>query len=159
MTESPHEPLGRPDLPDERTCANCACAARMTRKGELLALDTVDPDSFLVCRRNMPQASQTTNRLPRLDPVTREHMRTAERQPMYDTVTAVQIGYPASLPVATCYDGWRPLGTLPGERWDTSRMMRAFRPMLEKALIATGLAKKQAEEMGRAMLTGLMRDP
>jgi hypothetical protein len=34
--------------------------------------------------------------------------------------------------------------------------MECFRPFLEKALIQTGVSRKQAEEMGHAMLTGLM---
>lgn len=149
------QPLA-PDLPAQRSCANCACAARMTRTGQYLAMAAVDPESFVVCRRNMPQASEVRGRNPRLDPRTGEPMRNSQGQQVYDAVVGVQIGYPATLPEAICFDGWRPAGTLPGVRWGSERMIEAFRPIIEKALIQTGVSRKAAEEMGHAMLTGIL---
>jgi hypothetical protein len=156
MTELTEDQPAAVVLPADRHCANCGCAARMTRAGQYLAMTAVDPESFVVCRRNMPQASQVQGRAPRKHPQTGEDMRNAQGQRLYDSVAAVQIGYPATLPEAVCFDGWRPLGTLPGVRWGGERMIEAFRPIIEKALIQTGVSRKAAEEMGHAMLTGLL---
>lgn len=145
-----------PDLPAERTCSNCGCAARMTRKGELFAVASSEPGSFVVCRRNMPQASEVRGRQPRVDPATGQPMRNAQNQQLFEEVTAIQIGYAATLPEAVCFDGWRPAGTLPGVRWEAQRMVEGFRPFLEKALIQSGISRKAAEEMGHAMLTGML---
>jgi hypothetical protein len=129
----------------------------MNRQGGYLALqDSTDPLSFVVCRRNMPQASAVPNRQPRIDPATGKAVRNAQQQQVFEEVTMVQVGYPATLLEATCFDGWRPLGTPPGVRWESQRLMEVFRPFMEKALIQTGVSKKQAEEMGHAMLTGLL---
>lgn len=142
-------------LPEHRTCANCACAARMNRRGEFSDLAAVSAESFVICRRNMPQASETRTRQPRVDgkgaPV-----KNGQGAQVFDEVPAIQIGYPATLAEATCFDGWRPLGTLPGVKWETQRMAAAFVPVIEKALAQSGVSAKQARLLGEAMLTGLM---
>jgi hypothetical protein len=143
-------------LPSSRTCGNCGCAARMNRKGEFSDVAAVSADSFLICRRNMPQASEARTRQPRIDPRTGKPAENGQGQKLFEEVAALQIGYPATLPEATCFDGWRPLGTLPGVRWETQRMTAAFVPMLEKALIQTGISHKQAHALGEAMRTGLL---
>ncbi len=156
MTELAQDQPAPAALPTERSCANCGCAARMKRTGQYLPLAATDPESFVVCRQSMPQASQVHDRKPRVDPATGAPMRNGQGQQLYDAVVAVQIGYPATLPEAVCYDGWRPLGTLPGVRWGGERMIEAFRPIIEKALIQTGVSRKAAEQMGHAMLTGIL---
>jgi hypothetical protein len=143
-------------LPTARTCSNCGCAARMNRKGEFSELAAVSAESFVICRRNMPQASEARTRQPRIDPRTGKPAQNSQGQQLFDEVAAIQIGYPATLPEATCFDGWRPLGTLPGVRWESARLATAFVPLLEKVLIQSGMAHKQARALGEAMLTGLM---
>lgn len=142
-------------LPGQRTCANCGCAARMNRKGEFSDLATVSADSFVICRRNMPQASEARTRQPRIDG-TGSPVKNGQGAQVFDEVVAIQIGYPATLAEATCFDGWRPAGTLPGVKWESLRLAQAFVPMLEKSLVQSGISRQQAHAMGEAMLTGLM---
>lgn len=143
-------------LPAQRTCGNCGCAARMNRLGEFSPLAAVTPDSFVICRRNAPQASELRTRKPRVDPATGEAAKNRQGQQLFDEVTGIQIGYPATLAEATCFDGWRPTDALPGVKWEAQRMAQAFVPMLEKALVQSGISRQQAHAMGEAMLTGLM---
>jgi hypothetical protein len=156
MTELTEDQPLATDLPTQRICANCACAARMNRAGQYLAIEATDPESFVVCRRKMPQASEVQSRKPRTHPETGELMRNGQGQQLYDPVVAIQIGYPATLPEATCFDGWRPAGTPPGVRWEAQRLAQAIRPLFEKALVQSGVSKKAAEQMGHAMLTGIL---
>lgn len=149
MTEDQPAPEG---LPAERTCANCACFGRMDGNGAMV--DT-PADSIPVCRRNTPGARQQRVEVPVLDPTTKAPVVDRGR-PRMMAQQALVIGYPATAPDAVCFDGWRPAGTLPGERWDTQRMVQGFRPFMERALIQSGVSKQQAQEMGLAMLTGLM---
>ncbi len=140
------------DLPATRSCANCACFGRMASDGSMVETET---DSTPVCRRNPPGASRQRVEVPQLNPVTKEPIVDRGRPRMVATQVIV-IGYPATAPQAVCFDGWRPLGTLPGVRWESQRIVAAYLPFLEKALVQSGVAAKQARELGDAMLTGIM---
>jgi hypothetical protein len=139
-------------LPAVRTCANCACFGRMGSDGSMVETEA---DSTPVCRRNPPGAREQRVEVPYIDPATNAPVMDRGRTRMVAQKVLV-IGYPATVPAAVCFDGWRPPGTLPGVKWEAQRLAEALVPFLEKALIQTGVAKKAAEEMGLALLTGLM---
>jgi hypothetical protein len=106
------------DQQNERTCANCACFARMKPDG--MIVDT-EWDSHPVCRRSPPGARQvqvdvpiTKDGLPVFDP---------KGKPRTERVQAFQFGYQPIAPELVCFDGWRPKGTKPGE---PARIRRDF---------------------------------
>jgi hypothetical protein len=143
-----------PELPELRICANCACFSAMTEKGEI-----IDPasnsEAMRVCRRNPPGGRMVRVEAPVHDPKTGAPVIDRGR-PRLQAKQVLQIGYQPTIETASCFDGWRPLGTLPGERWETQRMLGGFLPFLQKALIQAGVSAKQAEQMGAAMLTGML---
>ncbi len=141
-----------PDLPAARTCANCACFGRMAADGSMVETET---DTTPVCRRNPPGASRQRVEVPLVDPATK--LPVVDRgRPRLVAQQVIVIGYPATAPQATCFDGWRPLGTSPGVRWEAQRMLEAFQPWMEKALVQSGVSAKQARELGQAMITGVL---
>lgn len=92
--------------PDERTCANCACSF------------TADHPQFgkqLFCRRN-PVDSHEFNVQ---QPVIRNGQPVMDKRdptkPMMQSGRALFYLYKPTLPSLTCFDGWRPLETLPGD--------------------------------------------
>jgi hypothetical protein len=134
-------------VPAERACRTCACAARMNRQGVFFDLADPVPGSFVICRRNMPQAAETTTRVPRRNEKTGEPERNAQGQQVFESLTAIQIGYPATLPEAVCFDGWRPRGTAPGALWNTDRAWTLMRPLLEQACSLAGFSPQQVAVM------------
>jgi hypothetical protein len=93
---------------DKRTCANCACFAYMMPDGSIVE----SPENAQsVCRRNVPGARQVRIEVPRIQngqPVIKAG------RPVLEPATVFQYGYQPTTEKAVCYDGWRPLGTLPG---------------------------------------------
>lgn len=149
MTDDQPDPH---ELPTLRTCANCACFAGMLEDGNIVDI-TARPEAMRVCRRNPPGARYQRVEVPVM------HNGAAvviKGVPRMEAKQVLQIGFPPTIETATCWDGWRPAGTLPGVRWESQRMIEAFLPMLEKALVQSGISRQQAHEMGRAMLTGIM---
>ncbi len=138
------------ELPALRTCVNCACFGRMAPDG---SMTNSHSDTVPVCRRNPPGARQQRVEVPVLQD---GHPVMDRGRPRMTAQQAIVIGYPATAPEATCFDGWRPPGTLPGVRWETQRMLEGFMPMFEKALVQSGVSRQQAHELGLAMLTGIM---
>jgi len=72
-----------------RTCANCACSLEVTNLQQISVKQ-------LVCRRNPPQV-----------------MAQQDKQGRLIGMSLVQSPTEKSL---VCFDGWRPAGTLPGDR-------------------------------------------
>lgn len=94
---------------DERKCANCACFGYMQPDGVIVnQADGVQT----VCRRNPPGARQVTIDVPEMrdgKPVTDRGGR-----PIVRAAKVFQYGYQPVPPEAVCFDGWRPVGELPG---------------------------------------------
>ncbi len=140
------------ELPPLRICANCACFAAMRDDGTIVDA-AENPEAARVCQRNPPGG-----RYQRVEvPVLKDGAPVIDRgRPRMEAKQVLQIGYPPTVEGATCFDGWRPEGTLPGVRWEAQRMIEAFLPMFEKALVQSGMSRQQAHALGEAMLTGLI---
>jgi hypothetical protein len=112
-TPLPTETLGG------RICATCACFVVVTNPQNVS-----QQQGF--CRRNaareyemkIPQ-QQVVNGVPRID----RH----SGAPIMEQVAVTGYMYDRTLPGGSCFDGWRPIGSLPGERLVDS-MLRAALP-------------------------------
>lgn len=152
MTPPPPAPIV-PVLPAERLCANCACFARMGGDGALVETES---DSTPICRRDPPQANQQAVDVPVLDVTTGRPVLDRRGSPQVRREMRLLIVFRPTAAQATCFDGWRPAGTLPGARWETQRMLGAFVPIMQKALIQSGVHNKLAEDLAGALLTDLL---
>ena len=114
-TSIPTEALGG------RTCATCACF--------FAQINPLNPQQLQgFCRRTVAkpyqarvQQPQVLNGEPRID------KRTG--QPILETVQVHGMMYDLTDAHGSCFDGWRPLGTLPGER-AAEAMLRIALPRL-----------------------------
>jgi len=123
--ENQPEPL----TPAERTCANCACFGYMGSDGKVSALDPTHPENMPVCRRNTPGGKFVQVEVPKLDGTGKPIM--GRNGPATTYKQQLQIGYPPTVPEATCYDGWRPPGTLPGDNFKVARMETVLYQLLK----------------------------
>jgi hypothetical protein len=102
------------EQPEPRCCANCACFAAMLADGTVLEADQAAPEIQRVCRKNPPGGRMVRMEVPVFEkgaPVLRRPggpQRTEMRE-------VLQIGYPPAVATGVCFDGWRPLGTRPGQ--------------------------------------------
>lgn len=123
--------------PPPRRCENCACFARMTMDGSILEPDAPTPEKeqvFTVCRRLTPGGRQVRTEVPAFNPQTGAPiMDPRTNKQRMEMGTVMQIGYPHTLPTAVCYDGWRPLGTLPGDNFTLTDWQATVMPMLRQA--------------------------
>lgn len=105
--------------PTARTCSNCACFARMQPDGSVL-LGPPPPDETAigqpVCRRITPNGRYSLHDVPLFDPKTGAPINDARGRQRVERRNVLEIGYPPVVPEAVCFDGWRKLGTEPGER-------------------------------------------
>jgi hypothetical protein len=91
-----------------RDCAHCACYFE--------SANPENPSQFQgFCRRWPAEFSQTRGQVPRLDPVTKLPVMKNGVPVMNNEVIVGYLFKPAQRQ-GTCFDGYRPLGTLPGER-------------------------------------------
>ncbi len=97
---------------DVRTCGNCACFARMMPDGSVVSTSEAAQDTASVCRRTPPGGRYERREVP----VVRDGAPVIDRgRPRMEARQVLQIGYPPTVDTAVCWDGWRPLGTKPGE--------------------------------------------
>lgn len=141
-----------PELPELRVCASCACFSAMTEKGEIID-PASNPEAMRVCRRNPPGGRMVRVEEPVHDPKTGAPVVDRGR-PRLQAKQVLQIGYQPTIETASCYDGWRPLGTPPGQRWESRHMVARLLPLLERALVQSGMSAEAAEQI-RDVLTGL----
>jgi len=105
--------------PEPRVCGNCACFARMLPDGTVVETTEPGQDHATVCRRDPPAARFERREVP----VIRDGAPVMDRgRPRMEARQVLQIGYRPMTETATCYDGWRKLGTLPGESTDSTRV-------------------------------------
>ncbi len=97
-----------------RTCANCACFGRLQPDGTMAARD--DEKVPAVCRRFAPVTQRMRMMIPAIDAHGHPITDRSGQQRMTEQV-GFSMGYPATKPEAVCFDGWRPEGYLPGQRF------------------------------------------
>lgn len=98
----------------ERNCSNCACF--FTQQD---AMNPTVTQGF--CRRNTVLMTQVRVSIPVLD---------TRKQPMVDKTGMPRVTtemrdafiFTPTVPNATCFDGWRPIGVQPGARWIDSNV-------------------------------------
>lgn len=96
-----------------RTCATCACS--IIEKHHVTG-----NDMQMFCRRNTVMAQPARMERPKIDPKTgqamvRQGRRDEPPTPIMETFTDLLYLYTPTLATLTCFDGWRPMGTLPGD--------------------------------------------
>lgn len=96
------------------SCATCACFARVLPDGVLAAAEA-DQEAIPVCRRNPPVARWTRIEVP-VRGADGQAVINARGKPQMEAQQVLTVGYPPMPPGAICWDGWRPLGTPPGQR-------------------------------------------
>lgn len=138
----------------ERNCANCACHHVQENK-----INKLETQSF--CRRDTPTAAQMRGERPRVrdgKPDIDKHGR-----PIMENVMEVIYLYKPTMPDLTCFDGWRPIGTLPGERASTefsssitAAMRRLYQDMMQgqdeaelDALLRAGSSTDAIDDEGK----------
>lgn len=103
-----------------RTCANCACYTLMAPDGSILEKsDNLPHGTMTVCRLRPPGARPVRVELPMTDREGKPLLR-RDGSPQTQAREVMQIGYPATVPSATCFEGWRALGTVPGSRQESA---------------------------------------
>lgn len=91
-----------------RSCANCACGFEVQNPN-------VVGEKQLFCRRNEPTAAEMRVDMPR---VLRDGSVATGKdgKPIMESGKQVVYLYKPTHPSMVCFDGWRPVGTLPGEK-------------------------------------------
>ena len=100
---------------EDRNCANCACS--FTQVSNVAGVD-----HQLFCRRDPVQAAKIRTTVPAVN---------SKGEPLFlrdgktlRTQEVEQLGFLYRPVIATtvCFDGWRPLGTLPGDKWQNAQI-------------------------------------
>lgn len=98
---------------EPRSCANCACS------------HTMDHPQFgkqLFCRRDPANAQEFNVQ----QPIIRNGQPVMDKRdptkPMMSSGRALFYLYKPTLPALMCFDGWRPIGTQPGEKWQNLKV-------------------------------------
>ena len=120
-----------------RQCCNCACSEAMEletgkkvevkprNEDEATAKIVGAPTIGLYCRRNPPNARQVRQNEPVMgtDPKTGELVPQKDRvgRPVTREVVVMQFGFAPVPHMGVCYDGWRPEGTPPGDKYPEAR--------------------------------------
>lgn len=133
-----------------RTCANCACFAHMLPDGTVLASDSKRAEGQTVCRRAPPGGRWVEVEVPVYDATGAPVMR-RPGVPRMERKQVLEIGYPPAVHSGLCYDGWRPIGTRPGDNVHLAEVL----PMV--AELARGNVAA-AKRLGTAMLDNLMAE-
>jgi hypothetical protein len=97
---------------ETRTCATCACFARVKQDGTVAAaLEEAAPS----CRRFAPSMQMARIEVPSMS-ATGKQLIDGKGKPRTEFVNQLIVIYPPTRAGLVCFDGWRPLGTLPGEK-------------------------------------------
>lgn len=140
--------------PMPRSCGNCACFAHMLADGTVLEAPKAGAEAQTVCRRNTPGGRYVTIEVPVFDAKTGAPvLRRAGGEQRTERKQVLQIGFPPAVANGVCFDGWRPLGTEPGENYKVANIERVLFPIIaELAAGRTQAAKKLADGMIADML-------
>jgi hypothetical protein len=99
------------DIPTtERRCENCACYMEVKNPANQL-------QSQGFCRRDPAGAQTVRVQVPRMG---KDGTPALDRQGRVVLESREQMAYVFRLSARnlTCFDGWRPIGTAPGDRWE-----------------------------------------
>jgi hypothetical protein len=98
------------DIPLEaRRCENCACYFEVRNP-----LNPLQCQGF--CRREPPQSQQVRVDVPMMNGKG-EPMIDAKGKPRMEQKIQLAFVHELTARQMTCFDGWRPLGTQPGDDW------------------------------------------
>ena len=99
------------EIPKEaRCCRNCACYMEVRHP-----VDPTQSQGF--CRREPPHGQEVRLSIPRLnDKKEPMFMRDGKTPQMIETKRLALV-HEVTAREMTCFDGWRPLGTRPGDDW------------------------------------------
>lgn len=122
----------------------------MLPDGTVLDRDTARADGQTVCRRAPPGGRWTRVDVPVFDAAGAPVMR-RPGVPRLEPKQVLEIGYPPAVHSGVCFDGWRPVGTRPGENAHLTEVM----PMV--AELARG-NMAAAKRLGQAMLDNIMAE-
>lgn len=113
----------------KRSCANCACHIVQEN-----SMNKMEKQSF--CRRNPPNAAKMRGERPQMI-LGQARMAKDGKTPIMEPYDVILYLYVPVMPDLVCFDGWRPVDTLPGERAATelsgnimSAMARLYKDMI-----------------------------
>ncbi len=113
----------------ERTCGNCACYFEIPNPANKL-----EAQGF--CRRSTVNVQQVRVEVPRLDPAGKPVVSKINGQPLTDARPQLAYIHGLTQKNLVCFDGWRPIGTRPGETSSERHTRQALDSMLPLAQAA-----------------------
>ncbi len=118
----------------DRTCATCACSIMQTNPNDV-------NHKQLFCQRNTPGYHIAKIEVPRLDKEGKQMLSPRGNLALTDTVDQPVFVYPPVMAGLRCFDGWRPIGLEPGDKWnpDLDQMKAMLESMLEPLLASMGI--------------------
>jgi hypothetical protein len=108
-----------------RRCENCACYMEVKNPA-----NPMEHQGF--CRRDPATATPVRVNHPRLKPDGTPVLDRQDRPIMEQRQDMAYI-FRATARELTCFDGWRPLGTEPGDEWLLNKLRRADPPLTPPA--------------------------
>ncbi len=113
-----------------RNCGNCACYFEMAHP-----LNALERQGF--CRRFSVNAQAMRVQVPRVDEHGAPIVSKLDKRPVVDVREEVLYVNAVTAAQLVCFDGWRPVGSLPGESLNDSNLRRSaelLSPILEASL-------------------------
>lgn len=109
-------------IAEERTCANCACSF----------VQEANRQKQMFCRLNPAVAKMVRTEVPR---IIKGQPQMRDGKPVMEPGEMLGFMFSPTLENLVCYDGWRPIGTLPGDfSYRSSDMERRFGAGLDRLL-------------------------
>jgi hypothetical protein len=109
-----------------RTCANCACSIMQTN----VALGLGHEKEHMFCRKDPVNAAKARFERPAIrngQPVIDKRTN----KPQMETYDDLAFMYRPVIAHGTCYDGWRPIGTEPGDKFQNAGLDKMMEPLLK----------------------------
>lgn len=135
-----------------RSCANCACFYELPHPKNPL-------EKQGYCAKLPAIVGQVRLQVPRLDKDGKPVV--VRDRPLMDSIEDLAFTHQPTCRALVCMDGWRPVGTLPGNSWASDRLDRAMRRVFE-IMHTEDLSQMPAGGLPRlleAIERELVRDP
>jgi len=94
----------------DRTCATCGCSI-------IKKIHEAAPASQMFCRKSPAKFAQMRMEVPRLDINKKVVMSKDGKTPVMENKVAEVYLYDPTMAELVCFEGWRPIGTEPGDQW------------------------------------------